>query len=203
MRTAIKNPPAKEKFLDTALRLMLVKGYTATTVDEICAEAGLTKGSFFHYFKSKEDLGKAVLDRYVSKAYKDEQDAGLFDEPDPLKKIYGYLDYIVSMNKSPGHQIGCLLGNFAQVLSDTHQEIRLLCDRHFSWWAGLLKKALDDAKARYVPNKKIDTQGLAEHVIAVIEGSLILARARQSALPVANCVHNLKDYIRTIFEEGR
>ncbi len=142
MRTAKENPPAKEKFLDTALRLMLVKGYTATTVDEICAEAGLTKGSFFHYFKSKEDLGKAVLDRYVSKAYKDEQDAGLFDEPDPLKKIYGYLDYIVSMNKSPGHQIGCLLGNFAQVLSDTHPEIRLLCDRHFSWWAGLLKAGL-------------------------------------------------------------
>lgn len=199
MRTAKENPPAKEKFLDTALHLMLVKGYTATTVDEICAEAESTKGSFFHYFKSKEDLGKAVLDRYVSKAYKDEQDAGLFDEPDPLKKIYGYLDYIVSMNKSPGHQIGCLLGNFAQMLSDTHPEIRLLCDRHFSWWAGLLKAGFDEAKARYAPHTKVDTQSLAEHVIAVIEGSLILARAKQDPDVIERNIRNLKEYLKGIF----
>jgi TetR/AcrR family transcriptional repressor of nem operon len=144
-------------------------------------------------------MGKVLLNRFVSSTFKAEQEAGLFDEPDPLKKVYGYLDYIARDNKEPGHQIGCLIGSFAQVLSDTHPEIRLLCDRHFSWWAGLVKEVLDDAKALYAPQKDIDTQGLALHVIAVIEGSLILARARQDAGVVESSANNLKDYLSKVF----
>jgi len=201
MKTPKENPPAKEKFLGTAQRLMLSKGYTATTIDEICLEAGLTKGSFFHYFKSKEDLGKAVLDRFVANTFRAEQEAGLFVEPDPLKKIYGYLDYIISVNKGPGHQTGCLIGNFAQVLSESHPEIRALCDRHFSWWAGLMESVMNEAAAVYAPQKKIDAQGLAEHVIAVIEGSLILARAKGDPGPIMERnINNLKGYLRTVFE---
>jgi len=200
MKTAKQNPIAKEKFLDAAQTLMLAKGYNATTIDEICAEAGLTKGSFFHYFKSKEDMGKVLLNRFVSDTFHAEQEAGLFDEPDPLRKAYGYLDYVARVNKEPGRQIGCLLGNFAQVLSESHPEIRLLCDRHFTWWAGLIQDVLDDARSRYAPQKDIDTGSLAEHVIAVLEGSLILARARKDATVVEKNVHNLKEYLRTVFE---
>ena len=200
MKTAREDTPAKTKFLETAQKLMLSRGYTATTVDDICSEAGLKKGSFFHYFKSKEELAKAVLDRFVSTTFQAEVEAGLFDEPDPLRKVYGYLDYVASINKKPGHQAGCLIGNFAQVLSDSHPDIRVQCDKHFSWWAGLVKAALDDAKARYVPEKPLDTQGLAEHVIAIIEGSLILSRAKQdSGAVVEKNIHNLKAYLKTIF----
>ncbi len=200
MKTARVDAPAKIKFLETAQRLMLSRGYTATTVEDICTEAGLKKGSFFHYFKSKEDLAKAVLDRFVSETYQAEVEAGLFEEPDPLRKVYGYLDYVASINRKPGRQIGCLIGNFAQVLSDSHPEIRAHCARHFSWWSGLVKTALDEARVRYTPEKAIDTQALAEHVIAVIEGSLILSRAKQdSGAVVESNIHNLKGYLKTIF----
>ncbi|MGO4376156.1 TetR/AcrR family transcriptional regulator, partial [Paenibacillus sp. MCAF20] len=57
-------PEKKNKLLNASLQLMLSKGYYATTVDEICAEASVTKGSFFHYFKNKEDIGKATLDHF-------------------------------------------------------------------------------------------------------------------------------------------
>ncbi len=60
----LRNPPTKEKLLDTAIGLMLKKGFTATSVDEICQTAGLTKGSFFYYFESKEDLADAALHRF-------------------------------------------------------------------------------------------------------------------------------------------
>src|SRR5689334_24216214 len=64
MRTAQTYTPTKEKLLDAAQQLMLSKGFPATTVDEICDTAGFTKGSFFHYFESKEQLGKEVLNRF-------------------------------------------------------------------------------------------------------------------------------------------
>ena len=202
MRIQKQETPAKERFLETAQRLMLDKGYTATTIDDICSEARLTKGSFFHYFRSKEDLGKAVLDRFVSTTFEEERESGIFDEPDPLKKIYGYLDYVADVNRRPGHQVGCLIGNFAQVLSLSHPDIRLLCDRHFSWWAGLMKAVMDEANALYVPEKEVDTQGLAEHVIAVIEGSLILARAKQDGGVVEKNINNLKEYIKMVFGQN-
>ena len=67
MRTAQTHSPTKEKLLEAAQQLMLAKGFPATTVDEICEAAGFTKGSFFHYFESKEHLGKEVLDRFYQK----------------------------------------------------------------------------------------------------------------------------------------
>ena len=65
MRTADPNAPTKEKLLDAAMKLMLAQGFEATSVDEIIAGAEATKGSFFHFFKSKEALGKAALERFV------------------------------------------------------------------------------------------------------------------------------------------
>src|SRR5262245_10630984 len=70
MRRPIPDSPTKEKLLDAAQELMLTQGYTATSVDEVCQSAGLTKGSFFHYFQSKEDLGMAVVRRFADAMWK-------------------------------------------------------------------------------------------------------------------------------------
>ncbi|MGH2670894.1 MAG: TetR/AcrR family transcriptional regulator, partial [bacterium] len=66
MRTTPATPPSKARLLDAAERLMLAKGFEATTVDEICGAAKLTKGGFFHYFHSKEDLGRQLLERFCA-----------------------------------------------------------------------------------------------------------------------------------------
>ncbi len=124
MRTRQENPVTREKLLETAQHLMLAKGYTATSVEEICEASKLTKGSFFHYFAGKEDLGKAVLDRYVNGMLKAAQDAGFLKKSDPLQRVYGYVDFMIEISKDPARRSGCLLGNFAQVLTDTHPEIR-------------------------------------------------------------------------------
>ena len=53
---------AKDKILDAALMVIRAKGYTATTVDDLCAASDVTKGAFFHHFKSKDDLAIAAAD---------------------------------------------------------------------------------------------------------------------------------------------
>src|SRR6516162_5022333 len=86
MKTAQVDSLTKQKLLDAALELMLAKGYTATSVDDVCTAAGLTKGSFFHYFESKEDLGKAVAERFYAGMHASLQSAPFLQEPDPLDR---------------------------------------------------------------------------------------------------------------------
>ena len=181
---------------------MLAKGFGATTVDEICNAAGLTKGGFFHYFRSKEDLGKAVLDRFCRSQFEmlGNGKSPLLKSQDPLERLYGWVDSAIEASKSPVGRKGCLLGNFAQELSDTNPKFRSQCAQLFSYWAEQLKKELDEAEATYLSEKRLDTQGLAEHFIAVLEGSLILGKAKQDMKVVEKNLRHFKRYLQALFE---
>ncbi len=199
MRPKLTHSPAREKLLEQAQELMLAKGFVATTVDEICNAAGLTKGSFFHYFQSKEDLGKAVLDRFFHSQLERLGKSPLVKRQDPLERVYGWVDAAIEASKSPMARKGCLLGNFSQELSDTHPKIRSQCAARFSEWSELLKKELDEAKAKYVPRSRLDTQALAEHFIAIIQGSLILAKAKQDTKVLEQNLLHFKRYLQSLF----
>ncbi len=199
MRTARSTSATKVKLLDAAQRLMLAKGYSATSVEEICEEAGLTKGSFFHYFSNKEELGKAVLDHFMSSMAKTVVDSAFFKKDDPLQRIYGYIDFMIEISRRPDRRSGCLLGNFAQVLSDTNPDIRSLCASHFNWWVGILKEQFDEAKKRYPTAKSLDTEVLAEHFIALFEGSLMLAKTQLDIAVIERNLRNYKKYLKAVF----
>ncbi|MBI3605594.1 MAG: TetR/AcrR family transcriptional regulator [Nitrospirae bacterium] len=201
MRKANEHSPTKEKLLEMARQLMQTQGYSATSVDQICEAAGLTKGSFFHYFKSKEKLGKAVLDYYVLSSYQMILEAPFFKKKDPLHRLYGYLDFMVERFKDPANESNCLLGNFAQELSDTHPEIRTRCAGHFTHLAELFKKTLDETKASYAPEARLDTQSLSDHFIAVLEGSILLAKAKQDKGIIEKSLRHFKQYLKTLFEK--
>lgn len=193
---------AREKLLGAAQRLMLAKGFVATTVEEVCETADLTKGSFFYYFASKEELGKAVLDRFVSTMFHVIQTAPFLKKRDPLQRVYGYVDFVIEISKDPKVPSSCLLGTFSQELSDTHPQIRSMCAQHFTEWADALRRDLNEAKAKYAPKTALDTQSLAQHFIAVVEGSLILAKAKQDRGILGKNLQHFKRYLKSLFEKG-
>ena len=201
MRTAQAQSPTKEKLLEAAQQLMLAKGFPATTVDEICETAGFTKGSFFHYFESKEHLGKEVLNRFSFFLQQTSREGSFRKKSDPLQRVYGYVDRFIEMATNPQMPSGCLLGHFTQELSDTHPEIRSLCAQHFAEWAATFKQDLDEAKAKYVPKATFDTQSVAEYFIAVMQGSRILATAKQDAGVFEQNLQHFKRYIKSLFEK--
>ncbi|WP_447974457.1 TetR family transcriptional regulator C-terminal domain-containing protein [Nitrospira sp. Kam-Ns4a] len=98
---------------------------------------------------------------------------------------------------------GCLLGSFAQELSDSYPKIRSQCAAHFAQWTATFKRDLDAAKAKYVPRAAFDTQSLAEHFIAVFEGALILAKAKQDRQPVEVHLRHFRRYVQSLFEGAR
>lgn len=202
MRHRQENSPTKTALLDAAMRLMLAKGYEATSVNEICRSAGVTKGSFFHYFAGKEDLGEAVLDHNWKVTHGRPLVASSPEESDPLKRVYAYIDQFIRISKDPQILKSCLYGNLAQELFQTHPRITERCGHGFSQWAEEIKRDLDAAKARYVPEADLDTQSLAEHFIAVYEGALILTKAKRDPSMLAETMRHFKRYIRFLFESG-
>jgi TetR/AcrR family transcriptional repressor of nem operon len=199
MRKKAENPVAKQKLLDAAESLMLQKGFSATSIDEMCQKAKLTKGTFFHYFKSKEDLGKVVLDRFCCSSHnKMVNGCGCYDHKDPLKRIDGYLDYLGQMIKEDGGR-GCLLANFAMELSDTSPVIRQACEAGFNQWAKTFKKDLKEVNQKYAPRSDVNIDSLADHLLAIVEGSQILGKAKKDRNLMARNLEHFKTYIHSIF----
>src|SRR5258706_8680500 len=125
-------PETKRKLVDAGVKLMRARGFNATSVDEICAAAGVTKGGFFHYFKSKEEIAKAAVQRFSEGKTQDFQEAPFRKLADPLDRVYGWLDFIKeSAGGTERLTKGCLIGTFAQELSFTHPELRNACQASF------------------------------------------------------------------------
>jgi TetR/AcrR family transcriptional repressor of nem operon len=196
----IERSGTKLKLVDAAVVLMRQKGFTATTVDDICAEARTTKGGFFHYFKSKEEIAKAAAARFREGKAKDFQEAPFRKLADPLDRVFGRLDFV---KKASGgnRQVtrGCLLGMFAQELSFTNPEIRAACREAFGRVAGDFEKDLAEAKAAHPPKIAFEPRSVAMLYVATIQGSLILAKAADSNAVLAENIEQLRGYIQSLF----
>jgi TetR/AcrR family transcriptional regulator, transcriptional repressor for nem operon len=188
----------REKLLAAAERLMLSKGYAATTVEEVCDAATLTKGAFFHHFQDKEALGRAAAARFVGRAAGAFRKAPFRRETDPLRRVFGFVDFMIDLS-SRAIPTGCLVGMFSLELADTHPRIRGFCAETFSAWAEGLRKLLDDAKAAHAPRASFDTKSLALHFFAVLEGALIVDKALRRRRVVKQSLLHYRSYLATLF----
>jgi TetR/AcrR family transcriptional repressor of nem operon len=180
--------------------VMRQKGYAATTVDDVCAAAGVTKGSFFHHFESKESLGVAAADHFAAMA------AGLFGQApyrqlaDPVERLLGYVDFRIAILRGPICQFSCLLGTFAQELYETHPAIRAACERHMGEHVAELVRDVEEAKAKYRPGAEWTAEGVGYHVQAVLQGALIFAKVRQGPEVAVECLQHLRRYLEMLFK---
>src|SRR4051812_2705068 len=130
--TTTEVPETKRKLVDAGVQLMRSRGFNATTVDHICAAAGVTKGGFFHYFKSKDDLATAAVVRFHELKETEFAGAPFRKLTDPLDRVFARLDFAkIASGGERGVTKGCLLGMFAQEMSSTHSELRALCQEKF------------------------------------------------------------------------
>ncbi len=198
-RKPLLHSPTKDKLLDAAQALVLGKGFSATSVDDVCKAAKLTKGSFFHYFKSKDILGAELLKRYCASSKEAFSSGCCCQEKDPLKRVYGFLDFIIERGKKNNGK-GCLLGSMAQELSDSHPQIRSICCDGFDGMTQMMTRELKEAKAKYAPkDEAIDPESLAEHFVVVLQGSLLVSRAKKGSGVRASGVKHYKQYLQTLF----
>jgi TetR/AcrR family transcriptional repressor of nem operon len=193
-------PDTKRKLLDATLQLMLRQGFTATSVDQICAEAGVTKGSFFHYFKSKEEIGEGVLEYYSARQQERFAQAPFNQLADPLERLHGFLDFIGENARG----CGCLMGTLTQELALTHPRVRTQCGEKFARLAGLVGQMLREAKAKHHPKAGFDPDSVALLFISLMQGSMLLAKARPDKPLLTDNLAHFRAYVDSLFEkDGR
>jgi TetR/AcrR family transcriptional repressor of nem operon len=127
------------------------------------------------------------------------QSAPFHHKKDPLDRVLGRVDFLMNLSGSPHARKGCLLGTFVQELSATHPAIRSVCASCFDDAAASFKQDLDEAKAKYAAHASWSTQSLAEHLTAVIQGAIILAKARQDPKVMQESLKHFRQYLRQVF----
>jgi TetR/AcrR family transcriptional repressor of nem operon len=197
MRTRDPDPATRRRLIDAAQSLMLSKGFVATSVDEICSHAGVTKGTFFHYFESKEELGKATIDRFAS-CQEDRFLEACSEIKDPLERVYRWIDCAIRASRDPSLQ-GCLVGTFAQEISDTHPALRRCCEQVFLRFVAAVGKDLALAKARHAPQAPFDEQSLGGLFLALVQGSLLVRKATGDRKQMEKNLLHLKSYLKELF----
>ncbi len=188
----------RDTLLDTATRLFRQQGYTATTVDEICSQAGATKGAFFHHFESKEAIAKECLVRWKQGVGALLAGVGALDADDPVDRVLGLLDFLIELFSDPQQIKSCLAGTTVQEVSETHPQLRDAANDCFVALKGHLQAMLDEAcRSRRL---KRDTESLATLWIAAMQGAFILCKASRDESVVADSLRHVRAYIATQLE---
>jgi TetR/AcrR family transcriptional repressor of nem operon len=190
---------SKTRLLDAALRLIRTKGYEATSVDDVCESAGLTKGSFFHHFGSKEELAVAAAQRFGDKAKELFSEAPYRANADPLERLLGYVEFRRAILKGELPEFTCLLGTMVQETYATHPSIRKACERQISGHAATLEADIAEAKKRHAPRARWSPASLALFTQAVIQGAFVLAKAKRGAQVADDCLAHLERYLELLF----
>jgi TetR/AcrR family transcriptional repressor of nem operon len=196
----IASSPARGKLLDAALYVIRAKGYAATTVDDICRQAGVTKGSFFHHFKSKDDLANAAVAHWRAMTETLFASAAYHQVADPLDRLLGYLDFrnLILTGDLPSYT--CLLGTLVQETYDTHPEIRKACEQALTAHIAELTRDVQAAKALHAPEASWSVEGVGIFIQAVLQGSFIFAKAQQDPAIVRENLEHLRRYLRFLFQ---
>ena len=193
---------SKTKLLESALHVIRAKGYAATTVDDICARAGLTKGSFFHHFKSKDELALGAVEHFNAMAEDIFGNAPYLGLEDPLDRLLGYVDFRTAMLDRELTEFTCLLGTLVQETYDSHPAIRTACDRGMSSHIEMLRRDLALAKERHAPDAAWTPESVGYFIQAALQGAFIFAKAKQGPQVARDCLAHLRRYLELLFDHS-
>ncbi|MGC0054761.1 TetR/AcrR family transcriptional regulator [Brucella pituitosa] len=194
-----QNPSTKPNLLDAALTVIRTKGYAATTVDDICTEAGLSKGAFFHHFSSKEDLAVAAAN-YWSETTAEFFAAAPYHEPaDPLDRVLAYIAFRKELIQGTLPEFTCLVGTMAQETYETSLAIQKACWESIAGHAETLVADIEAAIKQYGASHDFTAESLALHTQAVIQGAFILAKASGDPRRATESLDHLYRYLELLF----
>lgn len=193
---------SRTKLLDAALRLIREKGYQATRVEDICETAGLTKGSFFHHFKTKEELALAAAEHWNQRTGALFAAAPYQALADPLDRLLAYIDFRKELLQGELPEFTCLVGTMVQEIYVTHPPLRDACEQSIAGHAATLEPDIAAAMSKYGVTGNWTPLSLALYTQAVIQGAFILAKAQGGPEVAASMIDHLRRYFEMLFHRS-
>ncbi|MDX1622171.1 MAG: TetR/AcrR family transcriptional regulator [Nitriliruptorales bacterium] len=189
--------------MDAAEELVLERGFAGTPIDDILEVAGVTKGAFFHHFASKQELARALIDRYAS------LDLGHLERKmrraeelstDPLQQLLVFVGLFREEAEALTQPYpGCLMGSYcyeAGLFDRTVLDV--ISDTMRTWRERLLSK-LEEVAERYPPRREVDLESLADQITVVFEGAYILSKVTADPKVVAAQLSHHRTYLELLF----
>jgi TetR/AcrR family transcriptional repressor of nem operon len=191
----------RNRIVNAAAALIAEKGFKRTSVDDVIERASLSgKSHFYHYFKSKDELGLEVLSRQFE-AFA-ERGLVILREPmiHPIDRLHLFIDSLVALQTERGFRVGSPFGNLATEMADLHEGFRERLVQVFDRWASQLEALFWEARPQLAPD--VDTRRLARFLIATLEGALMMSKVNRDAEMLRAIAEDLKRFVSTHTREG-
>ncbi len=198
-----KGENTRERILETAEALLLEKGFSGTSLDDVLKIAGLTKGAFFHHFKGKAELARALLERYWDNDYKlfvgfSARAQQLAD--DPLQETLIFLklfeEFINDLDKPLP---GCVFASYTYESRQFDPEIHEFIRDGFDKWSELYEGKFEAVLARYTPALEVSARELSEMIMSIVEGGFILSLSYRDPIFIARQSKQFRHYLQLLF----
>jgi TetR/AcrR family transcriptional repressor of nem operon len=186
----------RDSIVDAAAQLMYTNGVAATSLDKILATCGAGKSQMYHYFKNKNQMVEAVIERYLETILSHQP---AITELDSWEKFDLWVGQLLDIQRGPTGPIACPLGNLAGELGDD-ERIAPLLDAAYREWESHLVRGLETLRDKGLLAEDADPGRLAQATMACLQGGLLLAHVRRDITPLADVLQvalaNLKQYAR-------
>ncbi|MBC7770745.1 MAG: TetR/AcrR family transcriptional regulator [Phycisphaerales bacterium] len=203
VRVLSKGEATRERILDIAQDAVLAKGFAGTSLDEIIAEAGITKSGFFYHFRDKNDLAKAMLQRYLDR--EEVLFSGLFKQADELSEdpLHSFLIFLKLfadlMSDMPNGHPGCIVASYVYQDHLFSQDVRALNAEGLIVWRNRFRDRLDRIAERYPPRADLDIDALADMASAVADGGIILSKCLRDPSLLPRQILQYRAYVKLVF----
>ena len=202
-----KGDATRERLLEIAEAAVLSKGFGATSIDEIIAEAEITKSGFFYHFRDKNELANAMLVRYV------ETNNAMFDQifaraddladGDPLQSFLIGLKLLAEvMADLPSGHPGCLIASIVYQERLFNKQTRDLTTQSVLYWNAFFRERIAAIAANYPQQEPVDVEQIARMVSCIVDGSIIMGKTLGDASIVPQQILMMRSYVKLVFQPG-
>jgi len=190
------SPKTRDKVIDSASRLFAASGFRACSMADIASEAGVHGGSLYHFFKTKEDLLLAVLDRHAEMLWPVVMEPVFARAKDPIERIFALLAAYREWMVMTDCTYVCPIGRLALEVESHSEGVHKKIAANFDGWRAAVRQCLEEARDRLPQGTEIDA--LARFVLTVMEGGLMQSRSQRDIGPYDDSVAQLRTYFQLL-----
>jgi len=193
----------RERILDAAQALVFEHGFAGTSIDSVLARTGLTKGAFFYHFKSKAELGQALIERFAG------QEIALLDgtlqraealSEDPLQQVLIFIGLLREPLENLSTPFpGCLFASYLYQPREFAPEVTAVAATTLGEWRRRLTQKFAEVAARHPPARPVDPESLADHLTTTFEGAYVLSKALNEAELPARQIALFRRFVEDLF----